>query len=66
MKPTKYVTIHVVQGRYPGPHGWEDECCSTDWREALADWRSYRENSPYPSRLIRRRVLREKYEKGEF
>jgi hypothetical protein len=64
MKLTKYVTVFVVQGNYGC--GWEDECCSTDRREAREDLKSYRVNSPYGSRMITRRVLREKYETGNF
>lgn len=64
MKLTKYVKVFVVQGDYGD--GWTDECCSTERKEAREDIKAYRENSPYPSRLITRRVLREKYELGEF
>lgn len=63
MKLTKYVKVFVVQGNYGY---WEDECCSTDRKEAREDLKSYRTNSQYPSRMITRRVLREKYETGEF
>ena len=61
---TKFVNVNVVQGNYG--QGWEDECCSIDRKEAREDLKSYRENSPYPSRLIRRRVRREDYETGNF
>jgi hypothetical protein len=45
---------HVIQGYYG--HGWEDECCSTVRREALADLKAYRENCPeFPHRIIARR-----------
>lgn len=63
-KPSKFVVVNVVQGHYG--QGWEDECCSTDRKEARADLKSYRENSQYPCRMIRRRVTREKYETGNF
>lgn len=64
MKTSKYVAVIVTQGNYG--YGWEDECSTLDPQEAREDLRAYRVNSPYPSRNIRRRVLREKYEKGEF
>lgn len=66
MKLTKYVKVFVVQGNYGAGTGWEDECCSTNRKEAREDLKSYRQNSPYASRMITRRVLREKFELGEF
>lgn len=51
----KYIYLHVIQGHYPGGNGWEDEAASESIREARADLRAYRENSPYPSRMISRR-----------
>ena len=66
MKLTKYVKVFVVQGNYGCGYGWEDECCSVDRKEAREDLKAYRENSPYPSRMVARRVLREKYESGNF
>lgn len=66
MKTAKFVRVFVIQGNYPGCHGWEDECCDTDRKAARQELRNYRENSPYPSRLITRRVPREKYEVGDF
>lgn len=61
---TKWVLVFVVQGYYG--RGWEDECSSLDRKEARADLKAYRENSQYPSRMIRRRVLRSAYESGNF
>lgn len=61
---TKFVNVFVIQGNYTGK--WEDECTSTDRAEARADLKSYRQNSPYPSRMISRRVPRDKYESGNF
>lgn len=64
-KPTKYVNVHVVQGNYNGH--WDDECCSETWKEVLDDVKSYRENVPqYRYRVITHRVIREKFEVGEF
>lgn len=45
---------HIVQCHYG--QGWEDVSGSTDYKEAKRDLNSYRENHPYPSRLIKRRV----------
>lgn len=47
---------HIVQGNYGHGHGWEDLTSSTDYREARASLKDYRENDPAPTRLIRRRV----------
>lgn len=46
--------VHVVQGNYG--HGWEDLTASTDYTEARANLRDYRQNDPAPTRLINRRV----------
>jgi hypothetical protein len=29
------MTTYVLQGRYPGPHGWEDLCAEDTRAEAL-------------------------------
>jgi hypothetical protein len=59
--PSKRITLtetmYVIQGNYSGV--WEDETQSTDYKEAKEDLKSYRQNSQYPSRLIRRRVLKD-------
>lgn len=60
MTTTKYRYLHVLQGRYPGPHGWEDICQSEDRKEIRADRKSYRDNAPeYVYRIISRRERRE-------
>lgn len=52
----KYLYLFVVQGLYPGPHGWEDVGGGATWREARDDIRAYRNNAPeYTYRVIRRR-----------
>lgn len=67
MKPTKWVNVNIVQGRYPGDNGWEDVCCDLDRKVAREDLKAHRMNQPeYPHRLIRRRVLRTRYETGDF
>lgn len=45
--------LHIVQGNYG--HGWEDLAASADCAEARRDLKSYRENDPAPTRLIKRR-----------
>lgn len=58
-KPTKWITLHVIQGYYAASYGWEDICQSEAASEARQTLREYRENMPnYPHRVIRRRVLR--------
>ena len=67
-RPRKYVTVIIGQGNYGS--GWEDETSYLDDKagreEAKADRKSYRENSQYPFRNIRRKVKIEDYEKGNF
>lgn len=51
----KFIYLWVIQGRYPGPYGWEDVAASECYKEARADLKAYRENEPqYPHRMIRR------------
>lgn len=58
----KYVYLWVVQGKYPGPYGWEDETAEESCREARARLKEYRQNMPeYPHRLIRRREPNPEY-----
>lgn len=45
---------YIVQGHYG--QGWEDLTQSTDYREAKANLKDYRDNDPSPTRLIKRRV----------
>lgn len=66
MKLTKYVKVFVIQGNYGYGDGWEDEGCSLDRKEMREELKLYRLNSPGASRMITRRVLREKYETGNF
>lgn len=54
MKTSKTELMHVVQGNYG--HGWEDLTQSTDYKEAKANLKDYRDNDPSPTRLIKRRV----------
>jgi len=59
-KQNKYIYLYVIQGKY-GYYGWEDLCQSESWKEARADLKAYRENEPYPLRMIERRELNPKY-----
>lgn len=52
----KWKTVYIVQGRYPGPYGWEDENQEETWRAGRVSLREYRENGPGAYRLIARRV----------
>lgn len=66
----KYVRAVVVQGDYG--QGWEDVSTASQpghagFVEARQTVKEYRENEPrYPHRIVNRRVLREKFERGEF
>lgn len=56
MRANKWVYLHVVQGLYPGPHGWEDLTQSEVEREARTNLREYRANEPGTAhRMIKRR-----------
>lgn len=56
---SKYVTMFVVQGLYPGGNGWEDLCQSESWGDAMDDLKAYKENEVGTShRWIRRKELR--------
>lgn len=47
---------YAVQGRYEGPHGWEDVCVEDTQAEADERLREYRENEPqHAHRIVRRR-----------
>ncbi len=50
----KFITAFIIQGNYG--QGWEDETEEATLREAKAQLKAYRENSQYPSRLVRRKV----------
>lgn len=64
MRISKNVNVLVLQGNYG--QGWEDEGAYLKWREAQEDLKAYRQNSPYPARVVTRRVPRDKYESGDF
>lgn len=52
-KPKEY----VVQGKYPGPHGWEDLVIESTREDAAARLHEYDDNEPmYPHRIITRRT----------
>lgn len=60
-KQNKYIYTKVLQGQYDG-RTWEDlsEADLNDAEELKqfrSDVRDYRENEPYPHRVIRRRTL---------
>lgn len=55
MRKNKYIYLYVVQGNYGC--GWEDLTQSENYAEARQDLKDYRENEPYPHRLIHRREL---------
>ena len=45
----------IIQGRYPGPHGWEDENEEDNRADARRSLREYRANGPGLYRLVKRR-----------
>ena len=50
----KHITEFVIQGNYG--QGWEDETSEETYSAAKKQLRAYQQNSPYPCRLIRRKV----------
>lgn len=54
MKARKTRDEWTIQGNYG--QGWEDECAEDSRDEARQRLREYRENSPYPSRMVKRRI----------
>ena len=63
-KLSKYLNVFIMQE--DGGQGWEDCGAVLTRKEAREDLKAYCENSPYPSRMITRRVLRADYESGNF
>lgn len=64
MKTNKFIYLSVLQGNYG--YGWDDLCqydhSEPGWEAELkSDRKAYRENEPYPHRVIYRRVLNPKY-----
>ena len=60
----KYINVYITQSNYG--QGWEDESANIDYKKAKSELKDYRNKSPYPSRLITRRVLRTDYIEGNF
>ena len=60
MRVNKWHYVWKIQGNYG--QGWEDECVEESFREARARLREYRENSPYPSRLVQGREMNPAYQ----
>lgn len=56
-KKNKYIYGYEIQGNYG--QGWEGESFETALSEAKQRLKEYRENSPYPSRLVCKRYLNE-------
>lgn len=52
-----YETLIVIQGNYGGR--WEDVTAETNWKDARANLKAYRENESVPFRAITRRVHRQ-------
>jgi len=55
----KYITEFVIQSNYG--QGWEDETAEETAGAAIRQLRAYQQNSPYPCRLIRRKVKNPDY-----
>jgi len=49
----KFIYGFKIQGHYG--QGWEDECFEDNRKEARQRLREYRENSAYPSRMVKAR-----------
>lgn len=65
-KERKTVDVYVIESLYPGGYGWEYDTCETDRKEAKQRLKEYRENSPYPVRMRKRRIPKAKFESGDF
>jgi antirestriction protein len=63
-KKTKYVQVHIVQGKYGSQ--WDDLTAHDTYLEAKKEKKVYDENESYPHRVITRRVLRSDYEVGNY
>lgn len=57
MKTNKYRYVYVVQGNYG--YGWDDLTESESYRDARRDFRDYRDNEPFPHRIVKRRIRKE-------
>lgn len=58
----KWITVYVVQQHFGGQHGWEDVTQEETLSEARERRREYRENTNYPTRIIRRREPNDLYQ----
>jgi hypothetical protein len=47
---------YEIQGHYGPQYGWECVTTEDTLKEARARLKEYRENEPYPFRLVKRRV----------
>ena len=48
------MTEYVLQGKYPGPHGWEDLTAEETKEDIKQRLKEYRENEGGSYRIIRR------------
>ena len=62
-KHQKYITVYVIQQHFGGQYGWEDVTEEEVRSEAIQRHREYRENTNYPTRLIRRKEPNLLYQK---
>ena len=61
-KHQKYVTVYVVQQHFGSHYGWEDVTQEEVQSEAILRRKEYRENTAYPTRIIRRKELNPLYQ----
>jgi hypothetical protein len=59
MKNNKYIYGYEIQGNYG--QGWECECYEETFKEARQRIKEYRENSPYPVRMVDKRIKNPNY-----
>ena len=65
MRINKYLYAWVIQGKY-GAYGWEDVSEYDSGKEALSDYKAYREAEPqYRHRMIRRREHNPEYQEAQ-
>ena len=62
----KTVDVWEVQGWYCKEYGWECLTTELDSKSAKQILKDYNDNEQAPHRIKRRRIPKEKFEKGDF
>lgn len=56
VKERKTIDTWQIHVNYGYGDGWEHECTEFDYRTALEQLKAYRDNCPYPVKVIKRRA----------